>query len=131
MNEFSSWLSIHFRKTINAIENWIKIWKKKKKRKKRSERFSKTIYFQQRVHGHNSLHRNDEQLYERPHFWKTSLSRNADYYVGHVSFVMFSTNPLPPPLSGTGFKGAWKNKVQFVRGSLDPYIEIHRSKFPW
>lgn len=127
-----------FRKMINSIENWIKIQKKREKIP--TQRFRK-LYISNGAFTAITVCIETMNNYTNARtFWKTSLSRIVDYYLGHVSFVrsfvrnVFNKPPLPsqPLYRGrvTGFKGAWKNKVQFVRGSLVPYIEIHRSEFP-
>lgn len=132
------WLSIPFERwsTLSKIESR----SKKREKKIPTQRFRK-LYISNGAFTAITVCIETMNNYTNARtFWKTSLSRIVDYYLGHVSFVrsfvrnVFNKPPLPsqPLYRGrvTGFKGAWKNKVQFVRGSLVPYIEIHRSEFP-
>ena len=132
---------------INSIENWIKIQKKNKKKKKKRERKKsqqfRKLYISNGTFTAITVCIETMNNYTNAHtFWKTSLSRIANYYLGHVSFVrsfvrnVFNKPPLfhPNPFIGDGlqvskerektkcnlYEDRWSRTLKFIGPNSPP-----------
>lgn len=127
-----------FRKMINSIENWIKIQKKREKIP--TQRFRK-LYISNGAFTAITVCIETMNNYTNARtFWKTSLSRIVDYYLGHVSFVrsfvrnVFNKPPLPNPFIGDGlqvskerektkcnlYEDRWSRTLKFIGPNSPP-----------